>query len=282
MGDIPTFVKWAGGKKQLLAQFEPLFPNKIDRYHEPFVGGGSVALYLLKNHKPSRVFLSDTNEELVNCYNVIKTDVKTLIEALEIWKESHNKEQYYKLRSRNPKKLDPVSRAARFIYLNKTCFNGLYRVNSKGEFNVPMGDYKNPSIVQEKELREVSKLLKNVRIKKSSFENVLTWAKKGDFVYFDPPYYPLTNRKSFTTYTKENFLEKEQQELARIFRLLDKRGCQLMLSNSDTEFIKNLYKDYTISVVKARRMINCDSTKRGKINEIVVTNYPIGQAVLKN
>ncbi len=281
MRDIPTFVKWAGGKKQLLEQFKDFFPKKFNSYHEPFVGGGSVALYLLKTQKPSKVYLSDLNSELINCYNVIKNDVEVLIKTLKIWKKGHSKEQYYKVRKKNPKDLDAVSRAARFIYLNRTCFNGLYRENSKGEFNVPMGNYKNPSIVLEKELREISKLLKNTVMKNISFENVLNTAKKGDFIYFDPPYYPLEGKSNFTTYTKEKFLEEEQRKLANIFKKLDKRGCLVMLSNSDTNFVKELYDDYNISIVKAKRMINCDATKRGEINEIVVTNYPLVQANLK-
>lgn len=273
--NIPTFVKWAGGKKQLLTQFKNLFPKEITTYHEPFVGGGSVAFYIIKNHKPKKVYISDINEELINCYNVIKNNAKELIWILKQYSKIHSKETYYEFREQNPQKLSNVQRAARFIYLNKTCFNGLYRVNGNGKFNVPIGSYKKPAIVQEDDLKEISGLLKNAIIKKTSFETVLNRAKKGDFIYFDPPYYPLKKGQSFTTYTKENFLEKEQEKLAKTFKNLDKRGCLVMLSNSDTEFIKNLYKEYNISTVKARRMINCDATKRGAINEVVITNYPI-------
>ena len=272
MPDVPTLVKWAGGKKQLLEQFKPFFPKKINRYHEPFTGGGSVAFHIIQNHNPQKVYLSDTNEELVNCYNVVKRNVKELIWALKRFKEMHDKETYYKIRSQNPTKFDAVTRAARFIYLNKTCFNGLYRVNSRGQFNVPIGSYENPAILQEKDLRAISKLLKKAIIVSASFEKVVKRAKKGDFVYFDPPYYPL-NKQSFTTYTKEKFLDKEQKKLADVFKKLDQRGCLVMLSNSDTPFIKKLYKNYNLHFVKARRMINCDATKRGAINELVVTNY---------
>ena len=272
---VPTFVKWAGGKKQLLLQFKNLFPREITTYHEPFVGGGSVAFHIIKNHKPKKVYISDINEELINCYNVIKNNAKELIWILKQYAKTHNKETYYKFREQNLEPLSKVQRAARFIYLNKTCFNGLYRVNGNGKFNVPIGSYKKPAIVQEEDLKEISWLLKNVIIKKTSFETVLNRAKKGDFIYFDPPYYPLKKGQSFTTYTKQNFLEKEQEKLAKTFKNLDKRGCLVMLSNSDTEFIKNLYKEYNISTVKARRMINCDATKRGAINEIVITNYPV-------
>lgn len=271
------FIKWAGGKKQLLEQFKPYFPKKIERYFEVFVGGGAVLFYIIKNHKPKYVFISDINEELINTYQVIKNDVENLIKELKKLKQLHNKENYYKVRAENPKLLSPLTRASRFIYLNKTCFNGLYRVNSKGGFNVPIGSYKNPSIVMESDLREISKLLKDVEIKVMSFEKITELTKKGDFVYFDPPYYPL-KKSSFTTYTKGNFLEKEQEQLKEVFKKLDKQGCKVMLSNSDTDFIKNLYKDYKIDFVKATRMINCDATKRGKINEVVVTNYQNGSS----
>lgn len=180
------------------------------------------------------------------------------------------------MREQDTKKLTSVQIAARFIYLNKTCFNGLYRVNSKGGFNVPIGSYKNPGICNEEDLREISNLLKKDDIKVSQFDKAVNDAKKGDFIYFDPPYYPL-KKESFTTYTKDNFLDKEQERLAEIFKELDKRGCKVMLSNSDSKFIKNLYKDYNIHFVKATRMINCDATKRGQISEVVITNYSIAQ-----
>lgn len=270
---IPTFVKWAGGKKQLIEQFKPFFPEKIERYLEPFVGGGAVLFYVLKNYKPKKVFIFDINEELINTYEVIKNDVENLIIELKKLKQLHNKEHYYKIRAEDPKLLSSLTRASRFIYLNKTCFNGLYRVNSKGGFNVPMGSYKNPSILNEDDLKEISKLLKKVKIIKGDFSECLKYVKKEDFIYFDPPYYPLKKGQSFTTYTKGNFLDKEQKQLKEVFSKLDKKGCKVMLSNSDTKFIKNLYKDYKISFVQATRMINCDGKGRGKINEIVVTNY---------
>jgi len=274
---IPTFVKWAGGKKQLLEQFKPFFPKEIKRYFEPFVGGGAVAFHILKNHKPEKVFLSDINEELTNCLYVIKTDVSGLIKELKKLRTNHNKEHYYKIRATDTSKLTPLERASRFIYLNKTCFNGLYRVNSKNGFNVPMGSYKDPSIFSEAELRQISALLNKAEIETKQFHEITKEAKKGDFIYFDPPYYPL-KKGSFTTYAKDNFLDKEQKLLAETFKELDKKGCKVMLSNSNSEFIKCLYKDYNISMVKASRMINCNGKGRGKINELVVTNYPISQA----
>ncbi len=274
--EVPTLVKWAGGKKQLLEQFDKFFPRKIERYFEPFVGGGAIAFYLLKTHPEiKKIFLSDINEELIITYNTVKKNVEELIKLLKKYKSKHNKEFYYKIRSQEIGKLTELEIAARFIYLNKTCFNGLYRVNSKGQFNVPIGSYKNPKICDEKSLREISKFMKKDDSKIAQFYDSVKKAKRGDFIYFDPPYYPLENKKSFTTYTKDNFLEEEQKKLAKVFRELDKKGCNVMLSNSDTDFIKNLYKGYNINFVQAKRMINCDATKRGEIREVVVTNYPL-------
>ena len=274
--NTPRFVKWAGGKQQLIEQFIPLFPKKFNNYFEPFVGSGAIAFHILQKHKPKKVLLSDINEELINAYNIIKTDVKSLVIELKQHKEYHLADKpnyYYEIRGVNPNDLPELERAARFIYLNKTCFNGLYRVNSKGGFNVPIGSYKNPDIIQEDKLKRISKLLKKVNVKVMNFEKVVSKAKKGDFIYFDPPYYPLKKGKSFTTYTKGNFLEEEQKLLANVFKKLDKKGCLCMASNSDTKFIKKLYKDFNIQYVKARRLINSKANGRGKINEIVITNY---------
>lgn len=277
---IPTFVKWAGGKKQLLAQFKPYFPKRINRYFDPFVGGGAIAFYIIKHYKPKEIFISDINEELINAYEVIRDEPEKLIKLLKKYKKNHNKEYYYKIRALSPKTLSKIERAGRFIYLNKTCFNGLYRVNSKDGFNVPIGSSKNPLICPEHDLREISKLLKNARIEVRQFYEIEKDVRKGDFVYFDPPYYPL-KKGGFTTYAKDNFLEKEQVRLKELFEKLDKKGAKVMLSNSDTDFIKNLYRKYKIEVVRANRMINCDATKRGKINEVVVTNYPLKEVQKK-
>ena len=274
--EIPKFIKWAGGKTQLIEQFIPLFPKKIERYFEPFLGSGAIFFYIIQKFKPKEILLSDVNEELINAYLIIKDDVESLIIELKQHKEYYitdGKKYYLVIRSTNPKDLPPLERAARFIFLNKTCFNGLYRVNSKGKFNVPMGSYKNPDIMQEKKLRKVSKLLQNVKLKVMSFEKILNLTKKDDFIYFDPPYYPLKKGKSFTTYTKGNFLEDEQKKLCNIFKKLDKKGCRVMQSNSDTTFIEDLYNDFNIVRVSAKRMINCDATKRGNIKELVIRNY---------
>jgi len=274
--EIPRFVKWAGGKHQLLNQFLPLFPKSFDRYFEPFVGSGAVAFYVLQKFKPSEVLLSDINEELINAFNIIKTNVEKLVIELKQHKEYHLADAngyFYEIRKVSPNDLPELERAARFIYLNKTCFNGLYRVNSKGQFNVPIGSYQNPDIIQKEKLSRISNLLANVTIKQMSFEKVLPLAKKGDLIYFDPPYYPFKKGKSFTTYTKDKFLEAEQELLADIFKKLDGKGCLIMLSNSDTDFIRNLYSSYNITTVKAKRLINSVASGRGEINEIVVRNY---------
>jgi len=271
------FVKWVGGKRQLLKQFRdlnlyppPEFNIKTGRYFEPFVGGGAVFFDLL----PKKAFLSDLNNELVITYNVIKNNVEKLIKSLK--KHKTSKEYYLKIRAQNPQKLSDIEIASRFIYLNRTCFNGMYRVNSRGEFNIPFGNYKNPLVCDENNLRKVAKALKNVEIKTQDYKKILKKAKKGDFVYFDPPYHPLNKTSSFTSYTKEVFLKKEQIELKDTFVELHKRGCFVMLSNSDTSFINKIYsgkKGIHIAKVQAGRMINSQSHKRGKINELLVINY---------
>ncbi|MEY4602582.1 MAG: hypothetical protein RL292_523 [Candidatus Parcubacteria bacterium] len=271
------FVKWVGGKRQLLAQFRRLnlyppekFNIETGRYFEPFVGGGAVFFDLL----PERAYLSDLNNELVTTYNVIRSDVENLIKSLK--KHKLDKEYFLKIRAQNPENLSDLNTASRFIYLNRTCFNGMYRVNSKGGFNVPFGKYTNPLICDDDNLRKASRALKNVEIKKQDYKEVLKKAKKGDFVYFDPPYYPVSKTASFTSYTAESFLDKEQIELRDTFVELHKRGCFVMLSNSDTPFINKIYsepKGVRITKVQAGRAINSDASKRGKITEVLVTNY---------
>ena len=220
--------------------------------------------------------LSDLNNELVIAYNVIKNDVEKLIKSLK--KHKISKEYFMEIRAKDIKKMSDVEIASRFIYLNRTCFNGLYRVNKSGGFNVPFGKNKNPLICDEINLRQVSETLKNVIIKHEDYKGVLKKAKKGDFVYFDPPYYPVSRTASFTSYTADAFLEKEQIELRDIFVKLHKRGCFVMLSNSDTPFINKIYseikdKKVRISKVEAGRAINSKGSGRGKILEVVVTNY---------
>jgi DNA adenine methylase len=268
------FLKWAGGKGQLLKQYEAFFPNDFNNFFEPFVGGGAVFFYLfnagrLQDRK--KIFLIDSNEELINCYSVIKEDVEKLIKILNSPKFINTEQTFYKIRAEEPK--ERFGRAARTIYLNKTCFNGLYRVNSKGKFNVPFGGYKNPLICNSRNLIAVSSALQNVEILYGDFDRCLKLAKKEDFIYFDPPYQPLNKTSSFTSYTKEPFGEKEQVKLSKVFRGLDKIGCKVMLSNSDTSFIRKLYKNFRIEVVLAKRAINCKASGRGAIKELVILNY---------
>lgn len=268
---VEPFLKWAGGKSQLLEQFKVLFPKEgtYKRYIEPFIGGGAVFFYL----EPKEAVISDLNKDLINAYKILKNNPQELIFLLKKYEKKHSKEFYLKIRNEyNFGKLNKINKAAHLIYLNKTCFNGLYRVNSKGEFNVPFGQHKK-FIVNEEGLLSASKILKRTKIDHADFTQVLKTAKKGDFVYFDPPYYPLNASSNFTTYTKENFLEKEQEKLKEIFKELDSRGCMLMLSNSDTPYIRKLYKKWNITKVSAKRFINCIAEKRGDVSEVVVRNY---------
>lgn len=270
-----AFIKWAGGKNQLIEQLTPLFPKKIDRYFEPFVGSGAVFFHIIQTYHPKEVFLSDMNEELIITYKVIQKNVELLIKKLKVHKlefQKNQKEYFYLIRKLDSKTLSDEERAARFIFLNRTCFNGLYRENSKGEFNVPIGSYKNPDVVQEDRIRLANKLLKNVKIEKMSFEKTLPQIKKGDFVYLDPPYHPL-HATSFTKYSKNDFSEKDQIKLREYFDALTKKGALCMESNSHANFIMREYKNYTIKIVKATRRINSDAKNRGKINEVVILNY---------
>ncbi|MCG2695031.1 DNA adenine methylase [Candidatus Parcubacteria bacterium] len=272
------FVKWVGGKRQLLKQFKLMdlyppkgFESKRAKYFEPFVGGGAVFFDLL----PQNAILSDVNKELITTYNVIKNNVGDLIKSLK--KHKYNKDYYLNLRKKDPEDLSDVEIASRFIFLNKTGFNGMYRVNKSGKFNIPFGSQKNPLICDEENLLKVSESLKNIKILQRDYKKVLEEAKKGDFIYFDPPYYPLNQTSSFTGYTADGFLGKEQEELKNTYFELHERGCFVMLSNSNTDFIKNLYsgldKKIKIHEVNANRMINSKATGRGKIKEVLVINY---------
>jgi DNA adenine methylase len=272
---LPLFLKWAGGKLQLIEQFENLFPDNFNNYYEPFIGSGAVFFYIKSKLQPNKVILSDTNEELINCFVVVRDKPYELIELLSNHRKKHSKDYYYAVRSIESDRLDSVSKAARLIYLNKTCFNGLYRVNSKGQFNVPMGDYENPCIFDKNILFQASQLLQGVHLRVMTFEKVLDLAEKEDFIYFDPPYIPLSKTSSFTQYSKGSFSAKEQKRLSQVFSILDLRGCFVMLSNSDHALTRELYRDYgkNIVIVRAKRMINSVGSKRGAINEVVVTSY---------
>ena len=271
-----TFVKWAGGKSQLISQLKPLLPKKINRYFEPFVGGGAMFFYLTQNYNISYAMLSDINLELINVYRVIRDDVKNLIMLLRKHAKKHHvtpKAYYYNIRSQEMKDASHIERAARFVYLNKTCYNGLYRVNAKNKFNVPIGSSENPSILQEDKLIRCSKLLENASLKLMSFDKISNYAENGDFVYLDPPYYPAIKGKNFTSYQKNKFMEEEHKNLFEVFKKLDAKGALCMLSNSNTKFIKDLYKEYNQTIVKSRRMINCNGNGRGETEGLVITNY---------
>lgn len=270
---LSPFLKWAGGKRQLLPEIRKYIPKKYYTYYEPFVGAGAVLFDL----QPNKVVINDINSELINTYKVIQNNIDDLI--VELRKHKNDPDHFYKIRdldrSEDFEKLTSVEKSARLIYLNKTCFNGLFRVNSQGQFNVPFGKYKNPQIVNEAVLRAVHNYLNtaNVTILNEDFEKALSKAKKGDFIYIDPPYDPLSNTSSFTGYNLDGFNRDDQERLRDVFEELDKRGCKVLLSNSATDFIKDLYKDYHIEIVSASRNINSIASKRGKIDEVLVMNY---------
>ena len=296
------FLKWAGGKTQLLGEFNKRLPKElktgeITKYAEPFIGGGAVFFSLNQKFSFEQCTICDANEELILAYRVIKKSVKQLIDKLEILeseylaKDEKNRELlYYEVRDvfnrrlpeMNFQKYGPgwVERAAWIIFLNHTCFNGLFRVNRKGEFNVPFGKYKNPEILNENNLNDVATLLKTTRLVLGDFTECKKFVDEASFVYFDPPYRPLNQTSSFTSYSKEGFSDTDQVRLGEFFKELDKKGAKIMLSNSDPRneksddsFFDELYADYTIERVPAKRSINCNGTRRGEINELIITNY---------
>jgi DNA adenine methylase len=270
------FLKWAGGKKQLLADFARLYPptRPGQAYHEPFLGSGAVFFHVTATLGPRAAVLSDSNGELVNTFRAVRDDVEAVIGALERHRRAHSETHFYRVREQQPAAMaSPAARAARFIYLNKTCFNGLYRVNSRGQFNVPMGSYRNPTIVDAGRLRAASAALAGADLQAGPFAAVLDRARPGDFVYFDPPYVPVSSTAYFTAYTQGSFGADDQQQLADVFRTLAERGCAVMLSNSDTPLVRRLYAGFTLQRVRARRNINSRGDRRGAINELVVLSY---------
>ncbi|MBI5134226.1 MAG: DNA adenine methylase [Candidatus Taylorbacteria bacterium] len=271
------FVKWAGGKGQLLKQLHPLFPKKFSTYYEPFLGGGAVFFSL----SPKKAIINDINVTLANTYRQIRSDVDSLIEELKkIEKkflsagEDGRREFYYKIRDRyNSLPPEDLKRCSLFIFLNRTGFNGMYRENSSGKMNIPFGRNKNPKILNEENLRAIAETLHDIEISSNPFEKAVSRAKKDDFVYFDPPYDPISSTSSFTAYTGSSFAQEDQIRLRDLFVKLDKKGVFVMLSNSSTPFIKNLYKNYRQVKVRASRMINSKTADRGEIDELVVLNY---------
>lgn len=295
-GVAKPFLKWAGGKGQLLNKFEEMYPQElingeIDTYIEPFIGGGAVLFDVLQKYKVKKAVIVDLNKELINCYRCIKADVDELIKHLKTLQDEFlslsdekRKDYFLKVRNRYNEihlngKYD-FEKAADFIFLNKTCFNGLYRVNSKGEFNVPFGKYKKPLICDSENFTLISNLLQNVEIRFGDYSICEEYVNGKTFIYFDPPYRPLIENLSFVGYDKSGFNDENQKELAEFVKKLDKHNCLVMLSNSDPKntnpddnFFDELYKEFEIDRIFAKRMINCQADKRGDITEIVVRNY---------
>ncbi|EMT39029.1 DNA adenine methylase (dam) [Thermoanaerobacter thermohydrosulfuricus WC1] len=303
LNNAKPFLKWAGGKTQLLDELYKRLPSsliqsgEIERYVEPFVGGGAFFFFLKRNFKIRESFLIDINKELIIGYKVIQNNVNELIDELSSMEEKYlklseeqRKDFYYNIRDEyNRQKdnfdyvnynLDWVKRAADLIFLNKTCFNGLYRLNKKGEFNVPFGKYKNPTICDAENLIEVSKALENTEIICADFEESKKYIQKNAIVYLDPPYRPLNNTSNFTSYNEDGFDDDDQRRLAQFFKEMDKKGAYLILSNSDPKnedvddnFFDELYAGFIIERVKAKRYINSNGDKRGDISELIIRNY---------
>lgn len=277
---VSPILKWVGGKRQLIESIVPLIPEHTT-YYEPFVGGGAVLFHT----QPKKAVINDSNEELINIYQVIKEQPEELITLLESHRARNSQEYFYEVRSLDRDKgeyaaLTPAERAARIIYLNKTCYNGLFRVNRAGEFNAPWGRYKNPNITNEITIRAMSRYFNGAKVTVycGDYREALKGIRKGSFVYLDPPYMPLSTSSSFTGYTAAGFGPQEQVELKRQCDLLNKRGIKFLLSNSCCDFIENLYQDYIVERVSAKRAINARADKRGAIDEVLVRNYEIDRA----
>lgn len=270
---IAPFVKWVGGKRQLMPAINELLPKKYSTYYEPFVGGGAVLFEV----QPKKAVVNDFNAELINTYNIIKKHPEALIEDLET--HVNESDYFYQIRALDRRdhfdKVSNIKKASRVIYLNKTCYNGLYRVNSSGEFNSPFGKYKNPNIVNEVTIRAVSKYLNanDITIMNGDFENAVKKIRKGAFVYFDPPYHPVSKSSNFTGYVQGGFNADDQVRLRDLCDKLNQKGVQFLVSNSATKLILDLYKKYNINFVKANRAINSDATKRGEVDEVLIRNY---------
>lgn len=294
---IKPFVKWAGGKGSLLNQLNNYYPlelkeGKIECYIEPFVGGGAVLIDILQNYRVKEAYAFDINLDLINSYNIIRNNIDELIYNLRALEKEYlslekddRKKYFYDIRKqynsyRLAKDEMSLQKATEFVFLNRTCFNGLYRVNKNGDFNVPMGSYKNPTICDEENLRALSELIKNVNFEYGDYKTSQKYIKKNTFVYFDPPYRPLNVTSGFTSYTKEDFDDENQKELALFYKELNNNNVKVMLSNSNPKntnkedcFFENIYKGFNINEVYAKRMINADSSGRGEISELLITNY---------
>jgi DNA adenine methylase len=272
------FVKWVGGKRQLMQDLENNFPKQFTTYHEPFLGGGAVMFNLLTKKPQLSCNVSDFNSDLILAYVTIRDKLRKLIESLENHSKNYHKdsaEYYYEIRKQEPKQ--QIEKVSRLLFLNKTCFNGLYRVNKKGQFNVPLGRYTNPNIVNKENLTAVSNILQSKKIKIScrDFEAVLDDTKKGDLVYFDPPYQPVSSTANFTSYTHRDFTEDDLERLADLGDQLNSKGCHVLLSNSNSKIVKDFFskKYWKISSINANRAINSNAQKRTGHKEIIIKNY---------
>lgn len=265
-------VKWAGGKTKLLPELVRRVPKKMGTYVEPFAGGAALFFSLADEKRWERAILCDRNEELIACYRAVRDEVEALIEALGAFR--YDRDLFYEVRAQNTRKLSDVKRGARLIFLNKTCFNGLWRVNSKGEFNVPFGRYANPRILDAPRLRAASRALSGVDLVVGDFADVTRACGRGDFVYFDPPYVPLSRTANFTAYASDGFSRDDQERLVAEVRALRSRGARAMLSNADTEETRALYKGLSTEVVYALRRISRDAEGRGMLSELLVTTWP--------
>ena len=293
---VKPFLKWAGGKGQLIKEIEKYYPFenvKINKYAEPFVGGGAVLFDILSKFDLDEIYISDINAELINTYIIVRDYIDKLIHLLISYQEDYvpldtdNRKKYYIAKRErfndikvNGNEADNIEKAALMIFLNKTCFNGLFRVNKKGLFNVPMGSYKNPMICDEDNLRAVSEKLQNVTIICGDYRESADFIDENTFVYFDPPYRPITDTASFTAYTENLFNDEEQIELAKFVDDMHKKGAKMVISNSDPKnsnaednFFENIYSSHKINRVEATRMINCNSEARGKIKELLISNF---------
>ena len=272
------FVKWAGGKRQLIPILNENLPKSFGTYYEPFIGGGALLFHILTERNAQKCSISDLNSDLVLTYTTIRDKIDGLISSLKNHEKNYQKDSktyYYSVRESNPR--SEIEKTSRLLFMNRTCFNGLYRVNSKGKFNVPLGRYTNPNIVNEDNLRSVSAILNTskVAIKCRDFESVLRDAKKGDLVYFDPPYQPVSNTANFTSYTNKSFTYDDLHRLSELCLKLDSKGCKVLLSNSDSEEVAKIFSDkpWKINKIQANRSINSNSKKRTGHFELLIKNY---------
>lgn len=270
---IPTFLKWAGGKRRLISQIDPYLPFEVNRYFEPFLGGGSMFFYIKQKYNPKYCEISDINKDLIDTFVSVRDQPEELTKQLAYFKKRNSKKFYYETREKfNENKLSGLKRAAAFIYLNKTCFNGIYRVNSKGKFNVPYGRYTNPEIFSKETILSASKLLQNVTIKCQSYEKILSQINRGDLVYLDPCYDPL-KRTSFANYTPKRFSLTDRTKLSNFMNSLKKKEAFAILSNNNIKKVEDIYRNngFNIHKIQAARSVNSNPLGRGKITELLIT-----------